>query len=86
MLTGCNGSSFGRLRSLRENYVVPGGLWLFVPLTQHSAFGYVLGYDMSRLRRLIFAGDAPPTKISSQADSRSRALHKTILRHDETGC
>jgi hypothetical protein len=35
---------------------------LFFRLTQHSAFGYVLGYDMSRLRRLIFMGHTPPTK------------------------
>jgi hypothetical protein len=47
----------------RENPVVPGGLWLFFPLTQHSAFGYVLGYDMPRLRRLIFDGRTPQPKL-----------------------
>ena len=30
------------------------GLGLFVPPTQHSAFGYVLGYVIPRLRRSIF--------------------------------
>jgi hypothetical protein len=35
-----------RLKCLHENRVVPGGLWLLFPLTQHSAFGYVLGFDI----------------------------------------
>ena len=40
--------------SVRENRVVPEGLTFLLPLTQHSAFGYVLGYDIPRLRRWIF--------------------------------
>jgi hypothetical protein len=66
-----NNAPAARLKSLRENYVVPGGLWLFVPLTQHSAFGYVLGYDIPRLRRSIFGGRTPPPKSDrgSHADT-----------------
>jgi len=44
---------------LCENRAVPTGLGIFSHYTQHSAFGYVLGYDMPRLRRLIFAGQTP---------------------------
>ena len=68
------------LKSLRENCVVPGGLWLFFPLTQHSAFGYVLGYDMSRLRRLIFVGHTPPTKMKLGTHTDSEALGYPLPR------
>src|SRR5271170_6613734 len=63
------------LTCVRENRAAPEGLGIFSHCTQHSAFGYVLGYDMSRLRRLIFAGHTPPAKMkpSSHADTKARS-------------
>ena len=46
--------------------VTPRGARHFFPLypsTPPTAAGYVLGYDMSRLRRLIFAATTPPAKM-----------------------
>src|SRR5271155_172380 len=80
---GCSGSpdqacflEGGGLQGLRENRAAPEGLGIFSHCTQHSAFGYVLGYDMSRLRRLIFAGHTPPAKMKlrSHADSKGQCI------------
>ena len=76
-----NGFNAG-LKCLRENRVVPGGLWLLFPPTQHSAFGCVLGFDISRLRRSIFGGRTPPpkSKRGSHADTKGQHYPKAALR------
>ena len=78
MFVTATAESEGGLKILRENCVAPEGLLICSRRTQHSAlppqcakearigdpaFGYVLGYLVSRLRRLIFVGRAPKAKV-----------------------
>jgi len=71
------------LKSLCENRAAPEGLGIPPHFTQHSAFGYVLGYDMSRLWRLIFAGHTPPAKMKLSTHTDSKPLtFAALVRHD----
>ena len=44
-----------RLQCLRENFVVPGGLW-FLPTLPRTPLRSILGYHGTRLRRFGFSG------------------------------